>query len=118
MSDDIVKRLRVPYDDYLRGPVVEPIKSEAADTIETLCAEVEKLREEIKGFAQQLVIRESVHEDNEFLRAENARLREALKPFAELKPEFDDIDDDEYADALVQMGWIRAARAALGGESD
>ena len=45
-----------------------------------------------------------------------AALEAALKPFAEVKARFEDIDDDEYADCLVTMGDLRAARAAMEGK--
>ena len=36
MTDDLVKRLLQPVDDPFFGPLIEPIKKEAADRIEEL----------------------------------------------------------------------------------
>ena len=63
--------------------------------------------------------------DVETLREENARLREALKPFADMAHEFDDLFNGEefwedsdvldchQFDAVPTVGNFRAARAAI-----
>lgn len=46
------------------------------------------------------------------LRAENAKLREALRPFAEI-PCLENFDDDQTYDWPVKAADVRRARAAL-----
>jgi len=54
----------------------------------------------------------------EALRAENARLKEALKPFTKLPcahmARFSGAPDDYAASEMIPYGIIRAARAAMG----
>lgn len=45
------------------------------------------------------------------LRAENEKLRSALKPFADLEPE--DIDCDENGEVIINLDDLRSAKAAL-----
>ena len=54
----------------------------------------------------------------EQLRAENARLREALRPFA-LSADDADKDDAKHGESwMVLAGWLRNARAALQEKTD
>lgn len=52
----------------------------------------------------------------EALEAENARLREALHPFADAADEADEWGHDDWNQAAVYVGWCRAARAELNKE--
>lgn len=95
MSEELVKELRAWKAQY-RGDGDEstiPLAAEAADTIEALQAETEKLRGELIG-------REMVRQDRARiaqLEAELAGAREALRPFARA----------EHIVASVEMGRIR-----------
>jgi len=53
----------------------------------------------------------------ELLEAENARLLKALKPFAEMKANFDEESGLMYAYVMISIDVVKAARAAMG-ESD
>lgn len=68
--------------------------------------------EPLRRFADIVVLSET-----ETLRAENAKLRDALKPFADIAKELD-ADSLRYCDIdiTVAVADLRAARAAIEGE--
>lgn len=54
----------------------------------------------------------------EILRAENAKLKAALRPFAEAAdgiPNIETLHEDTYSDKEFSVGELRAAKAAIGG---
>lgn len=58
---------------------------------------------------------DDIHAENRRLRAENARLREALRPFADLADKIEAAnDDDDYHFPAAKISDLRAARAAMG----
>jgi cellobiose phosphorylase len=68
------------------------------------------------GELKELSPREVVERYNA-LAEENKRLREALKPFADIAGDFPDYTDDQYKNtmawAVPSVGCFRRARAAL-----
>lgn len=120
---DIVERLRAyAADDHERGcqgreytcscgydDKRDPLLTEAADTITVLRAEVERL---ISALSEAGTRNVYFIQDNNALRAENARLRAALEDIADCMGE----DPHDY----VAIGRFAPAiaRAALGGQHD
>lgn len=108
MSDDLAKRLRGQMcnrrDEQACGCSLCSVLNEAADLIAALTAENEHLRD--YWYRQGKDDQHQVDAARiEALTAENERLREAL---AEV------LNDN---DALMDVTWIRRARAALAGDS-
>lgn len=93
---------------------------EAANTIEALRAELAEKDKQTKAMDDML--RETTHHfmradlENRRLRAENACLKKALKPFADVADLFLEEAPNNYA-VEEYLGRFRAARAAMG-ESD
>lgn len=64
-----------------------------------------------KRYADDITVQELVR-----LRVENERLREALKPFAEIADDWDHLDDEDYVSVHrydISIKHFRAIRSAL-----
>lgn len=65
-----------------------------------------------KRYADDITLQELVR-----LRVENERLREVLKPFAEIANDWDHLDDGDYVSVHrydIELRHFRAIRSALG----
>jgi len=123
MSDDLVKRLREPW--FTNG--CELYQLEAADRIEALTAERDSL---LSGHRILNIDGARLQDRAEKAEADNARLREALEPFAAKANGYDGIPPAKYwgdiscvmrhyddEEVSVTLGNLRKARAALKGEN-
>ena len=77
--------------------------STSAATLEAHILSVHSAKSEAEWWAQREIER---------LRAENEKLRAALKPFADLQPE--DFDYDGNGEVIINCDDLRVARAAMG----
>ena len=125
---DIVERLRqrVTGNMLLSMPPQEQkdgLCHAAADTIEALRAENEKLHREAAIRIDQIEREQEAHlrtiADYNRAAVKIEKLREALKPFAEKYTVKDDnLPNEHNALTLINVGDLRAARKALGETDD
>ena len=108
---DIVERLRAPLMPRYG------VEREAADTIEALRAEnaeLKRIKADYRRRMSSFIFDYKTLEDEcDVMRAENAKLLKALKPFADCDV-WEGYKDEETFVSGLKIGDLRAARAAIG----